>query len=1754
MPPSTTTADAASSVQISFYDAEGKLNPDFGGQLHDLRDSISISLTGDSSKVLSAQAFLDSADATSTASLKSYPLQIGRAKNTIVETDEAFAGMTGTYDFEPNTSYVVKLKITSNTSPYNAFYARFSIGGAAATPSYSFLYRTTFDTISATVENVDDIQTGLPIKIAAPMVFSSDARRPKDMIFTFDVYESLEDTDNSEALSSYTVTQEYKGSGEYELEDNQLQNDNKYALTVTAVYADGYSISANVAIPVYSVAKPVINQTTSQAYGLGPDSTDAGDLATSTVAVVYLEPSSMPENILLYDNKVTFDFKQGLNLCYSIEMDADSATNKYTIYSDDPKFTKRYPDSSPPLPNPNTTGTYTFSVYAKVNYVKDGTDYFTKTSTAWTSDKYTQDIVPLTNVVIGNTWVNASVTTVNNKRIVKNDDTLSVSGYNQAQKLGISGKFSKTNFYGTGKTGMLKDLDTTNTQYTFQLSVNGGIKFDVPKLALMQGKTTLGVKDSDQQNYVSLLDVVPITTQGGKVDNIPFSTPHTPPSQTETVVAIPTVVPGSDQPDMFFLIPNNNNSLFQQSDKVEVIVSITSKTNGITLPPGTKSNSITMVNKVSEYSMTLGSASEPSMTGSGANTKLTVPIDVSTNIETGDYYLSSATFYSTLAAPNDDVTVAQSNSGKFNIVLTNVSPVDANCEYHVAYNIDHPELGIIEGPSLATYAVPLSDEPRASDNVEVTNLLVTNYAYTTFADPTGLKVAGFSFDIKFKDVTKDGRRSSPDGAHVYFKNSDGVSTLVKTIARSDGDTQTDINGVLQSTSPTSLQTSILVNNVTWNNWTSAIIMIKAFKTPKVSSTNDEEIDSVDSVDNTIFNIPPIPAPTNFKLSGGVQNLWSANATGARVNPTSAQWDDTLSAYGTVVTSSYVLTYSNSVNTTTPVDKSGQIVEPSSGINAYFIDVETLAAGTEYILTLLIKLVGANGYTWEGIPQIMNFNSLQVDQSAWNVTVNRGSSVGPGAGDANTLVAYMESTYPAGLNITERKLCDNTAANSNNPYNTGVYTLNNIGKDTLQHIGPTIFNTYNLLDQTPSYGRGAKLTLQVRTKVGVSYTLQTGSETAVTKQSLTWYLALDSPVTTYTTAGRPQLTIADGYTVQNNNIVVNFKVDAVGLESQGLSGVTAVVAQDSDLTDPNDPMFGNGGSMMVAFGPDANHNSILEGISSINGVTTYLNTVDMDKVKAGSLLAATVIPGLSGLNIKNGAATNNVVPKINYYYYTNRAAAYKPATGTTLAVDGEQNSNNSFTLSNLTGLGLYAVFYNNGGTQLPFIIAYTSPVAAGNRRSWYSSNVFYAPTGGGVWPLTKGLTLAYSGTDDLKLFPEIPTTRRYQYAVNVGASLLNTTNGDTAYLSEYVNSLTLQTSSNAGSTAPGSFDFRLLETGAVTSHTAFNRLSLKYHVVRKSYIDGILSVNDVVTNLSSLDKVEGDSTIVATFSDNVNGLNIKNGAAVAGVVPSISYLFYDNINSSKYAGNSFTLNQSKGLGVYAVFYNNVGCKQNPYFIVYTNGGSASSGSNIFLAPYSGGLSPIEPGLTLAFSGTDDGRQFPEIPSTRRFGYKINTGLSVFSNSNNTYMSEFVTQLTINTSSNGGSTNTGDFDFRLLETGMETSHPAFNTLWLKYHVNIPPNSYLSNTTVYGDGVDANANDALDNLAANESRKTSPENLSDIFGAIETSVCTLDLGSLTSTDASKLTFSSDGFDTTRELVVVMTASSARGTSVSVKTLAKQ
>ena len=275
---------------------------------------------------------------------------------------------------------------------------------------------------------------------------------------------------------------------------------------------------------------------------------------------------------------------------------------------------------------------------------------------------------------------------------------------------------------------------------------------------------------------------------------------------------------------------------------------------------------------------------------------------------------------------------------------------------------------------------------------------------------------------------------------------------------------------------------------------------------------------------------------------------------------------------------------------------------------------------------------------------------------------------------------------------------------------------------------------------------------------------------------------------------------------------------MGLEVQGLSSLTAILSQESNLTDAGDANAGQGAVVFLSYGPDSN--VLTPGIRGWIDVSTNLTDAEMTTVKADSTLAVTTTAGVNGWAIKNPAApvVNGVVtgsvPKVNLYYYKNATTA---ATS--------QTSSNSFTLSQASGLGLYAVFnQNSGAKQFPFFIAYTtlSPTPADNKSSWYQSKVLYAPVSGS--PLNAGLTLVYSGTDDLSFLPEIPAQRRVKYEVNLSYS-----NANAGYSTELVNMLSLHTSSNAAETNAGDFDFQLLETGMKTNHASFGLVSLKYNV-------------------------------------------------------------------------------------------------------------------------------------------------------------------------------------------------------------------------------------------------------------------------------------------------------------------------------------
>ena len=476
--------------------------------------------------------------------------------------------------------------------------------------------------------------------------------------------------------------------------------------------------------------------------------------------------------------------------------------------------------------------------------------------------------------------------------------------------------------------------------------------------------------------------------------------------------------------------------------------------------------------------------------------------------------------------------------------------------------------------------------------------------------------------------------------------------------------------------------------------------------------------------------------------------------------------------------------------------------------------------------------------------------------------------------------------------------------------------------------------------------------------------------------------------------------------------------------------------------------------------------LIPGVFTLNGVQTRYTEANMLTVKADSTITVATIPGKEGLLIKNGAnivttvngVTKTTAPKINLYYYTNPVPGYIANV-----TYGQQNPTNSFTLNQATGLGLYAVFnQNSGAKQMPFFIVYTTQTGTGDKASWYKSNVVLGAIGG-TNQNTPGLTLAYTGTDDLSFRPDILIRVKYDYKPTYSKA-------NDGYASELVKYLSFHTSSNILEINPGDFNFQLLETGMFTSHALTGLVSLTYNEYNR--IAGIFSLNGVRTTYTDVNMlaVKADSTLtVATIPDK-DGWLIKNGANITKIVngvsktnaPKVNLYYYINpvpgyipavgetqsVASKQTVADSFTLNQATGLGLYAVFNQNSGAKQMPFFIVYTTqtgtGDKASwYKSNVVLGAI-GGTNQNTPGLTLAYTGTDDLSFRPDILIRVKYDYK-----PTYSKANDGYASELVKYLSFHTSSNILEINPGDFNFQLLETGMFTSHALTGLVSLTYN---------------------------------------------------------------------------------------------------------
>ena len=449
----------------------------------------------------------------------------------------------GNGKFVDNTRYTIKIKVflkgeNGSTLTYFPKY------GVDALSAYSFLYRADGgDQFSDEIQDpvnpelyepvckiVNDTLiegiAGSDILVKAPIHFanSNDTRTPSNLTFTFDEvnnYEGTEnDSENVDQLSYYSVNVLYDASGNYTLPqttENHLTNDKGYYVNVMAIYSDGYTVSKTFYLILHVIERPVVQSVV--AYGLASDQSDADDRLISSVMNVYMNPYlSNQVNLPSSTNTVTFNLSQGGVVMYNavlpIITDASSNPILYTILKAD--LVQVWTTTAP---TQESNGSYQYDVTANILHYTLYENEFTPRVSEAVTRTFTSDIVPLPSVVALNAWVAASNVAGTGHRTVDISNATTADGYNLAPELGIVGKFSKNDFYGSGITsGFFKDLDAVDasgnavTNHKFTVSVNGTSK-TVTTLHQIQGHSD----KSDQELYIEMFESV---KNGPAVSNI----------------------------------------------------------------------------------------------------------------------------------------------------------------------------------------------------------------------------------------------------------------------------------------------------------------------------------------------------------------------------------------------------------------------------------------------------------------------------------------------------------------------------------------------------------------------------------------------------------------------------------------------------------------------------------------------------------------------------------------------------------------------------------------------------------------------------------------------------------------------------------------------------------------------------------------------------------------------------------------------------------------------------------------------------------------------------------------------------------------------------------------------------------------------------------------------------------------------------------------------------------------------------------
>jgi len=1080
---------------------------------------------------------------------------------------------------------------------------------------------------------------------------------PKPSFVTFEIdevddYQGVaNDTDNSEHTADY-ISLPYANDDKYILPIS-FENDHACHIIATAYYPDGFTISKTLDDNVHFIVNPVII--------VEPMHTNAGDLNTSAALVLHVQKNTIgvtSSKIPVASDAFTLEISQDGEAMYTTQLNtSDGVTTTrtgkeyltYTVLNNE--LTKLG------TPEPEDNGTYNFDarVFATYNTLPGTSTPSLEKPSNVESGIYTHDYTPITQVDVANAWMEATNVVYSGggeNREVNMADSTTRDGYTVAPGIGIVGSFLKTADFGSGPTdGLLKDLDVESTKFKYEISVGEVENWQpVKKIRQIQGSEDKTL----QENYIAVITPVTGTLQitgtpeqtndNGEYANIPY---------TGTVVT-----PGHLQPRIYFSI----SEVFSEDQIVKVRVTIVPEEKSTNV--GSKDSGMcVVVKKISRYSMTSNTASEPMFTDG----TLLIPINAEGSADT---HFVSAQFQSNLGGDNADLSQRDADDAdqegegdnedddddhQFNLIVKNPNKrgVGANnaITYTVTYKIDDPNGGTVKIKS-ADYTINVTDDPTSA------NFFVTNYSYNTFNHVVG--ESSFKFDVSFFD----GATTGINGVKVYFSSTndddddsnDIAPLLVKNVPRTSVNPQSNLPVMLTDTAAGS-SGGITVNDIegndstTWLNYRSGTISFVPYKTIRVFGSiidGDEEAlieNDAGKIGKPILNIPVIDMPKNALLVGGVVE----SHTGTQLT-----WSDDTSDYPTTsVAPSYDLVDDND-----GVNKSNDVVAYSADSSKRSYTVDSKPALYSFKFDLRTKLASkVDSTVYYSKPVTVEFTSASVDLSGATAVAKRGSNadtlqallngyektdasdiatptgvtvfvepnfVAPtsgwlnpskvlAAGDYNdmalddlndhiksiiipqgftvqawnqnfsgTTAVYTSNVAqtifsisslritgspvgypkPSNLNVTEYKLVDAADVLDSDPEHPAVKVLSSSTTGPVQEVDNTI-HTYNLFQG--GYQKSDILQMVARMQAGVNY-METRDGVAAAKESQPTYLSLvNGAKAAYACATRPSVEVVGTRETGsfNNRKVINLKINANGLEREGIQSVVIILVKEAD---------------------------------------------------------------------------------------------------------------------------------------------------------------------------------------------------------------------------------------------------------------------------------------------------------------------------------------------------------------------------------------------------------------------------------------------------------------------------------------------------------------------------------------------------------------------------------------------------------------